>query len=257
MPDGPLGDRMKHHYEHRARTFLPCRTWTIIRVDGKCFHTYCRGLGRPFDQQLMDDMATTMRFLCEQIQGCRLGYTQSDEISLILNDTATIHTDAWFDGNVQKIVSVAASLATARFNQLRPDGGLAFFDARVFTIPDPTEVINYLVWRQQDTTRNSISMAAQHKFSPRELHGKTGDQMQDMLWKTYEINWDKYPDRFKRGTLAWQETTVEPVTYLDKRTNQTVTAPDCVRRVWRSGAPPVFTQDRDILPVLLGMRPDG
>jgi tRNA(His) 5'-end guanylyltransferase len=170
-----LGTRMKEHYEFRARTYLPRRTHSVIRIDGKTFHSYTRGLQRPFDQQLMDDMSATAKFLCEQIDGAALAYTQSDEISLLLTDFANAKTQAWFDGNVQKMVSVSASLATARFNQLRA-GKLAFFDSRVFTIPDPVEVRNYCVWRQQDCTRNSISMAAQANFSHKQLHGKNSGE---------------------------------------------------------------------------------
>ena len=243
MTSDSLGTRMKEQYEFRARTFLPRRTNTILRLDGKAFHSYTRGLDRPYDQSLMDDMTETARYLCEQIQGARLAYTQSDEISVLLTDYESIKTDAWFDGNVQKIVSVAAAMATARFNQLRPDGGLALFDARVFVIPDPVEVANYFVWRQKDATRNSISMAAQARFSHRELHGKSSNEMQDMLWRVHGVNWNDYDPRFKRGTLVQQETRVGPVTYIDKRTGLECTTDSVTRRVWVAGAAPIFTQD--------------
>ena len=144
------------------------------------------------------------------------------------------------------MVSVSASLATAKFNELRP-GRLALFDSRVFTIPDPTEVENYLIWRQQDATRNSVSMAAQALFPHRELHRKTSGEMQDMMWSQYGVNWNDYDPRFKRGTLVWPEIVTAPVEFTDKRTGLLVTAPAVERRVWRSGAPPVFTQDRDLL----------
>lgn len=249
MPDS-LGDRMKEHYEYRAQTKLPRRTHTVIRIDGKAFHTYTRGLDRPYDQQLMDDMTATAVFLCQEIQGCRLAYTQSDEISLVLTDYATPHTEAWFDGNVQKMVSVSASLATARFNQLRP-GRLAFFDSRVFTIPDPVEVSNYLVWRQQDATRNSIIMAAQAHFSHRELQGRTCDEMQEMLWTRHGVNWNDYDPRFKRGTLVWPTLTTASVTYVDRRTGTERVAPNVERRVWQTGAPPTFTKEPEFLSDLL------
>ena len=113
-----LGKRMKEQYEQRTRTYLPRRTYTIIRLDGKAFHTYTRGMARPFDQDFMRVMDETTKYLCENIQGCVMGYTQSDEISLLLTDFTTITTDAWFDGQVQKIVSVAASMATAKFNNI-------------------------------------------------------------------------------------------------------------------------------------------
>jgi tRNA(His) 5'-end guanylyltransferase len=155
-----LGDRMKEFYENRTRYMLPRRTFTILRIDGKAFHSYTRGLKRPFDDKLMNDMDETAKFLCKEIQGTKLAYVQSDEISLVLTDFDDLKTDAWYDGNLSKMVSVSASLATAKFNELRP-GKLAFFDSRVFTIPYQAEVENYLIWRQNDASRNSVSAVAQ------------------------------------------------------------------------------------------------
>ena len=108
---------MKANYENRTRYFLPRRTYTIIRLDGKAFHTFTRGLDKPFDNDLTWLMDSTTQYLCQKVQGCQLGYTQSDEISLLLTDFATEQTEAWFDGNIQKIVSVAASMATMFFNE--------------------------------------------------------------------------------------------------------------------------------------------
>jgi tRNA(His) guanylyltransferase len=237
-----LGDRMKSSYENRTRYFLPRRTYTVVRLDGRAFHTYTRGLDRPFDAVLMEHMGTTARFLCEEVAGTVLAYTQSDEISLVLTDFATPKTQAWFDGNLQKIVSVSASLATAKFNELRP-GKLAFFDARAFTIPDAVEVANYLVWRQQDATRNSISMAAQAHFSHKQLHGKSSNAMQEMLWSEHGVNWNDYDPRFKRGTVVYPRVEIGAVQYVDKRTEEIREATDVQRRVWTIDAAPIFTRD--------------
>lgn len=220
MSRDPMGARMKDHYECRARAYLPRRTHTIIRIDGKAFHTYTRGLEKPYDKKLMDDMAETTRFLCQEIQGVRIGYTQSDEISLLLTDFATTQTEAWFDGNVQKIVSVAASLATAKFNQMRPAGRLAFFDARAFTIPDPWEMNNYFIWRQLDARRNSISMLAQAYFSAKQLHGKNTTDMQEMLQREHDVSWDDENPRFRLGTVLVPRHVTEEVSYTDKRDQQ-------------------------------------
>jgi tRNA(His) guanylyltransferase len=241
-----LGARMKGDYEHRARLMLPRRTWTVVRLDGKAFHSYTRGLERPFDQQLMDDLAATAEYLCREVAGCRFAYAQSDEISLVLADTTTPTTQAWFDGNQQKIVSVSASMATAKFNELRP-GKLALFDSRAFTIPDRVEVENYLIWRQADAVRNSVSMAAQAKFSHRALHGKSGAQMQEMLWAEHGVNWNDYPGRFKRGTMVWPRTTFEPVTYVDRRTGLECTTPAVERRTWVVDVAEQFTKAREWL----------
>ena len=243
-----LGDRMKDSYENRTRYALPRRTYTIIRLDGKAFHTYTRGLDRPYDEKLMHDMADTAMFLCKQIAGSRLAYTQSDEISLLLTDFDTPKTQAWFDGNIQKIVSISASMATARFNELRP-GRLAFFDSRVFTIADPVEVRNYFVWRQKDATRNSISMAAQAYFSHKQLHGKSSGEMQEMLWSQHGVNWNDYDPRFKRGTLASSKVELGSVEYVDRRSGETCVAEGVERRVWAVADAPLFTAE-DGFPIL-------
>lgn len=249
-----LGERMKENYEFRARTMLPRRTHTIIRIDGKCFSSYTRGLDRPFDRQLMDDMGATTEFLAREVSGCRLAYTQSDEISLILADFDRPSTQAWFDGNQQKIVSITAAMATAKFNELRP-GKLAFFDSRAFTIPDPVEVENYLIWREMDATRNSIQMAGQAHLSHKAMHGLNTGQVQERLWADHGINWNDYPDRFKRGTVVYPQVQVEPVTYVDRRTGQTCTTPAVERRVWVTAAAPRFTTDRDWLTGVLRAEP--
>jgi tRNA(His) guanylyltransferase len=213
-----LGDRMKSFYEDRFRYKLPRRSFTILRVDGKAFHTYTRGLKRPFDKGLIEDMNLTATYLCENIQGAKMAYVQSDEISVVLTDFDDLQTDAWFDGNLQKMCSIASSLATAKFNQLRMERStwegmdipgyldqvgiekfkLALFDARVFQIPFEEEVINYFIWRQQDATRNSISSVAQSLYSAKDLHGKKTDELQEMIFQK-GINWNDFSPREKRG----------------------------------------------------------
>ena len=193
-----LGDRMKG-YENITRNYLTRRVPAIIRLDGKAFHTFTRGMVKPFDSVMTQAMQQTMKYLCENIQGCVLGYTQSDEITLVLTDYATIKTDAWFGYNIQKMVSVAASMATLAFDRefiiahgdwfsKSFDNGVsdqpgflqldslytskqhcAMFDARVFSIPKD-EVCNCLIWRQQDATRNSIEAVGQAFFSQGQLN---------------------------------------------------------------------------------------
>jgi len=215
-----LSERMKSQYEMRSKQYLPRRTYTVIRLDGKSFHTFTKGLERPYDEGLIRVMDETAKFLCEEIQGSEFAYVQSDEISILLTDFEKETTDAWFDGNIQKIVSVSASLATGKFNiemlklqaEIRYPANmegnlnqedlenqkLAFFDARVFTIPDPTEVENYFVWRQKDAVRNSLAMHAQSLYSHKELHGKSQLDMHDMIHEKGQ-NWNDLPEGFKRG----------------------------------------------------------
>lgn len=213
-----LGQRIKGQYEDRTRYSLPRRTYTIIRVDGKAFHTLTKGFNRPFDNDLMSIMDKTAIALCEGIQGAVLAYTQSDEISILITDFANIQTNAWFDGNIQKMASISASIATLAFNRefakqiggsqksLNKNGELknALFDSRVFTIPDRTEVKNYLIWRQADAVRNSIQMAAQSVYSQKELHGKNCNQLQEMLFQK-GINWNNYTSGEKRGRAILKE----------------------------------------------------
>lgn len=198
-----LGDRMKT-YESVSRHFLTRRTPVIIRLDGCHFHTFTRGFDKPFDDILCRAMQETMKNLCTSIQGCVLGYTQSDEITLVLCDYKKITSDAWFGNNIQKIVSVSASEATTVFNssfraivfeQLIPytlledksyvndvtyrrlmdkylsKADTATFDSRVFNLPKE-EVCNCLIWRQQDATRNSIQGLGQKYFSHKQLEKK-------------------------------------------------------------------------------------
>ena len=221
----PLGMRMKSSYEDRTRYYLPRRTYTIVRLDGCHFHTYTRGLNKPFDKGLSDDIDASIIAMLPEMQGAVFAYTQSDEISVLLTDFATPKTDAWFDGNLQKMCSVASSVMTAEFNQVRLERAfktaqglpidlnsanfikhLAYFDARVFTIPDRIEVMNYFIWRNQDCSRNSVSMVAQSNFSHKELQGKNTPQMHEMLHQK-GVNWaTDYSDGDKNGRLIVKET---------------------------------------------------
>ena len=229
-----LGDRMKENYEKRTRILLPRRTYTLIRVDGKAFHTYTRGLTRPFDVKLVKDMDETAAYMCQNIQGAKFAFVQSDEISILLTDFDQLSTDAWFDGNVQKMTSVSASLATAKFNALRPDK-IALFDSRVFTIPERTEVSNYFIWRQQHTVRNSISSVAQSMFSHKELENKSSNEMQEMCFNL-GINWNDFSPKLKRGRTIIKEN-------YEKN--------GATRSRWVSVDSPIFTVEYDFLDFLI------
>lgn len=261
-----LGDRMKGFYENKTRYFLPRRTYTVIRIDGKAFHTYTRGFNTPFDDGLIEDMNNTAIKLCKEIQGAKLAFVQSDEISILLTDFDSLYTSAWFDGNIQKICSVSASIATVEFNRLRvirnipelmrysvkgiSDGDekvegrikeylqsfkMAEFDSRTYTIPPRVEVENYFIWRQQDATRNSISSVAQSLYSHKQLFGKSTNDMQEMIYQK-GINWNDYSVRKKRGGL---------IIKVNEDNGETV------RSKWVCVDPPIFTGDRSILNELI------
>lgn len=216
-----LGDRMKRQYEDRTRVMLPRRTYTIIRVDGKAFHTFTRHCEKPNDQELASALDAAAHALCTESQGARLAYLQSDEMSILLTDFALPTTDAWFDGNLQKIVSVSASIVTAAFAEFYNTPHVvatAHFDARAFTIPDAVEVENYFIWRQQDATRNSVQSLARAHFSHTQIHGVNTDVLQEWLFEKKHINWNDLETKWKRGRclvrtdLGWQldSTTTSP-----------------------------------------------
>lgn len=192
----PLGQRMKS-YEAATRLVLPRRTYTIVRVDGRAFHTFLRHASKPWDEDVVRTMQKTAQRLCEALDGAVLGYTQSDEISIVLQDFENNGTQAWFGGVVQKQASIAAATATAYFTaEYRhhfdlDDGPLPVFDARVFTIPDIVEVANYLIWRQRDAVRNSILGLGQAHFSHRQLQGINTSVLRDMLDTERGIVWER------------------------------------------------------------------
>jgi tRNA(His) 5'-end guanylyltransferase len=233
-----LGKRMKENYEQVPKYRLMRRTPVIIRIDGKAFHSFTKGFNRPFDEVFGKAMTKTMVYLCENIQGCIFGYKQSDEISLVLSDYKKFNSEAWFDYEVQKMCSIAASMATMAFNKFFEDEVYDFhienvaplwrtpedeqyyekylkaiekgamFDARVFNIPKE-EVVNCIYWRQLDAARNSVQMVGQANFSHNELHGKTCNMIQDMLYEQKGINWNDYPTEWKRGVCWTKEKGVD------------------------------------------------
>lgn len=237
-----IGDRMKRH-EAVYRQLVPRRTYSVLRVDGKAFHSYLRGCPRPFDEEFMADMDAVAEALCAEISGAVLAYTQSDEISVLFTDFGSAGTEPWFGGVLAKQLTIAASLTTAVLNERRP-GKRALFDARVFTLADPVEVANYFIWRQRDAVRNSISMAAQARFSHRQLHQVNTGQMQEMLWKEHGINWNDYPAGCKRGRTTVRQVGEREVTYTDKRTQEQHTI-QAVRSWWETAGSEHFTAEPD------------
>lgn len=271
MKKDSLGDRMKG-YENIPRNYLTRRLPVIIRLDGKAFHTFTKGFEKPFDNILMESMWETAKYLCENIQGCKVAYTQSDEISLLLTDYEKIDTCAWFDSNIQKMVSISASMATLAFNEsyrklvesevmlpvsidflsdekqeayrekyqlYHSKKSKAMFDSRVFTLPKE-EVNNYFIWRQQDATRNSIQMVGQANFSHKQLHKKSCDDIQEMLFQEKGINWNNLRTPEKRGVCIIKE---QYELNNEKKTSRTRWAVDFDI--------PVFTQDRVYIEKLL------
>lgn len=203
-----LGDRMKE-YENVNRTHLTKRLPVIIRIDGRSFHTLTRSMQKPFDKNFILCMQQTLKDLVKNIDTCVFGYCQSDEISLLLINYKNLNTEAWFKNNIQKIVSISASIATASFNKYFSENfilgnAMVNFDSRVFTLPKE-EVVNYFIWRQNDATRNSIQMLARSNFSHKELHKKSCNDIQEMLFSKKGINYNDLETYKKRGTCCYYE----------------------------------------------------
>jgi tRNA(His) 5'-end guanylyltransferase len=263
-----LSDRMKC-YENVTRNYLTRRAPAIIRVDGKAFHSFTRGFKKPFDGIFVKSMQETMKYLCENIQGCVLGYTQSDEITLVIIDYEKIESCAWFDNNIQKMASISASMATLAFNKyfsanvykyiedykkehqlifIEEDNKYyntlidaikkgAMFDSRVFTLPKE-EVVNCVIWRQQDATRNSINSVGQANFSHKQLQNKSCNDVQDMLMSEKGINWNDYTTTLKRGSCC-----IKMPQKINDGTKQ-----EYIRNKWIiDNEIPIFTQDREYI----------
>lgn len=235
MKKATLGNRMKG-YENVFKRRLLRKTPVIIRIDGKAFHTFTKVITEDFDpssaygpSELMHlVMMSTMLKLCANTQNCVLGYTQSDEISLLLRDWDKHETEQWFDGNLQKIASVSASMATSYFAKAWHDEfnyyPNALFDSRTYNVPQ-SEVCNYFIWRQQDATRNSVQFIARKHFSHKRLIGKNNSEIQDMLFKEHDCNWNEYATWKKRGACIYKD----------------------VNRLYKDENIPIFTQDRNYI----------
>lgn len=238
-----LGNRMKK-YEAASRLLLPPRTHIIIRCDGKAFHTYAKNVVKPYDQNLADAMDAGAMALCKEMMGCQFAYGQSDEYSFLVTDfsppdaegNVDYGTEAWFAGNIQKMVSVASSIFTAQFNLKRLEqlwandkegpndkqveqACSANFDARIFVIPSRHEVEEYFVWRQLDAVRNSLAMLASCHFSHKVLQGASFQKRRDMLMDK-GINWDAESSDFRQGRIVYKAQRERDISYVHKKTGK-------------------------------------
>lgn len=224
-----LGTRMKV-YEDAFRTHLPIRMPVILRIDGKAFHTYTKGCKKPVDDGLIECMNDTAIALCKGVQGCQMAYVQSDEISLLLVNYKNLDSGSWFENNLQKMVSISASIASVTFTEnsdqiwgddvraggdgypiSRPIRKPAYFDSRAFVLPKE-DVCNYFIWRQQDATRNSVQMLARSLYSHKQCDNKNNAQLQELCWKA-GVNWNDCPISQKRGRCIVKKEVHKPITW--------------------------------------------
>lgn len=250
-----LGDRMKR-YEDASRIYLPDRMPVIIRLDGKSFHTWTRGLPKPYCASLMNAMDEVAKYLCANVQNCVLAYTQSDEISLLLVNFREPETSSWFDSNMCKMLSISAAMASAKmtelsstvFGGLRDDLKIALFDSRAFVMPIH-DVENYFIWRQKDWNRNSIQMLAQSLYSHRELQGKKSQELHEMCFQKGQ-NWADLPSHLKDGRVFYKaEVRRHSIKQFlfdpsgESRREETV-----IRNEWFCPeVTPIFTENRELI----------
>lgn len=221
-----LGDRQKSYEVSYKQQLIP-KMPIVVRIDGKAFHTFTKNLAKPFDDLLIDTMQKTMLELCKDLPTCKLGYTQSDEITLVFICDDVKKTEGLYKYKVNKILSIIASKATKYFNKffyknvelLKNDSDYfkdivdltfyenklfeAEFDCRVMNIPD-WDIINNLIWRQQDATRNSIQMLGHFYFTQKQLHKKTSSEIMDMLMIEKKVNWNDLATSKKRGSCCYK-----------------------------------------------------
>jgi len=251
-----LGDRMKA-YERSYDTTVIGRLPVIVRIDGKGFSKWTKSVkaDKPFDDELALCMARATEAVVIAVEGCLFGYTQSDEATFVIRNDQSLESTPWFGNRVQKMSSVIASVATAFFNEIAKakflNPPIAIFDARAFAVPDITEAINCLVWRQNDATKNSISAACYYevakvigkKTARKEMHGLNQNKQQELLFSKTGINWNDYPTKFKRGIGLYKKTY-----------NVTIDGNECVRSsIYTDNELPIFTQDWDFLEGILSV----
>jgi tRNA(His) guanylyltransferase len=238
-----LSDRMKQ-YEKVTDVTLPFRVPIVGRIDGKAFHTFTKGEDKPFSREITRLFRDSMVELCDSVQGCVFGYTQSDEISFVIRTDQSEETDPWYSNRLQKIASVASSIVTAYFNKHFSKDKLARFDCRVFTLPNIEEVMNYILWRQRDCVRNSVSMVAQHelgkimgrKTALAALHGVNADGQIQML-KENNIDYYDYNQGNRMGFIAYKHRTQVQIENKNVYRNKWVSTPavmfnNCLSNEW-------------------------
>lgn len=210
-----FGDRMKAYESQTCGIKLMPLLPVVARLDGKGFSKFTKGLKRPYDERLSNLMIETTKYLVKETNA-NCGYTQSDEITLVWYSDK-VDSQIYFDGRLFKMLTDLSAMASVFFNRELPNylpekaDKMPRFDARVFNVPTLYEAVNTFLWREQDATKNSITMAASHYYSHSELQNKNGSEKQEMLFQK-GVNWNDYPSFFKRGTYVQRKRVFTPFT---------------------------------------------
>ena len=254
MDKTSLAKRAKEYqgtYDHR----LPVKSYTILQLDGRAFHTYTKGLKRPFDEEFIDKMNQVAVAVLSEVTNAKFAYVQSDEINILLTDFEQEGTQPYFANRINKVVSVASGVASATMSRLYPDKNLAIFDARFFAVPDKNAAWEYFLWRQVDAIKNSVRSVANNTFSHKTLTGVNTTDAKLML-EEQGIVWDEFPADQKFGRLIQKETYAKPVEFYDPRIKEVVCkVVDGTR--WATKPAVVFSEDKEFLNSIIPDKPEN
>lgn len=234
-----LAQRIKSYqaaYDHR----IPQKSHAILQLDGNAFHTYTKGMVKPFDDRLIANMNATAIAVLERVSNAKFAYVQSDEINIYVTDMEKEETQPFYSNRVQKVGSIAAGIASATMSRLYPEKGLAVFDARFFSVPDMETVEDYFVWRQVDCIKNSVQSVGQTFISRSELHSKHTGQVKEMLAENGHP-WESYPTECKQGRLIIKEASHKTISYTHKRTKE-VNVINAMTKAWTVKPAPNFKE---------------
>lgn len=256
-------------HEDRWTQWIPKDEYLVIRLDGRAFHSFTKGMSRPYSIAFMGSMDRVAVKLCEQIQGARFAYVQSDEISILVTSFG-LKTQQWFGGSVRKTLSISAGLASSAMTlewsasgeygagnpTLNSDGSPStpHFDSRILTFREREDVFRYFFWRQSDAARNAIQMTAQHLYPHKALHGKDRYEQLRMI-EAAGVDYEAHiPAGFRNGRVVEPEPQELTHTYIHKRTGEPETVV-FTRNVWEASPAPWF--DWDEMGFLNDMIPDN
>ena len=248
MDKSGLAKRAKvyqHEYDYR----LPLRSYSILQLDGKAFHTWTKGLERPFDKKFISAMNEAAIAVLNEISGAKFAYVQSDEINILVTDFDEEDTQAYFSNRIQKVVSVASSIASAYMSRAFPEKDLAIFDGRFFSVPEKLNVFEFFLWRQVDARKNSVRSVANHAFKHHELTDKNTQDAKDML-AAQGIFWDEFPEDQKFGRLISKTKQLKTVEYVHSRTKEKIVQ-EVEKSIWEVKAAPLFHEDKKALNSLI------